>query len=153
MHKGCTDVYLLKDFCDCMAQVGLLEDNIRIAKLCSTMLQYAGHQVVIFEHSRACLDALLPSQQAALHRGPSPIDVLILDLHLPDIPGIDVLSLLRAHPRTSSLPLIFCTAATPGEISRALSMAPEACFIEKPFTYQELVSAITRALHPIKVSS
>ena len=44
-----------------MAQVGLLEDNMRIARLCATMLQYAGHDVTIYEHPRECLRALVTS--------------------------------------------------------------------------------------------
>ncbi|GHO82866.1 response regulator [Dictyobacter formicarum] len=139
-----------------MAQVGLLEDNTRIAKLCATMLQYAGHHVIVYEHPRECLDALLPemagSSAVAYHSiasrslSPLPVDVLILDLHLPDMTGIDVLRFLRANPRTRSLPLIFCTAATSSEVANALSIAPQACFIEKPFTFQELISAISSAL-------
>ncbi len=138
-----------------MAQIGLLEDNARIAKLCATMLQYAGHQVIVYEHPRECLKALLP--QVASHetgRMPAnivpvtslPVDVLILDLHLPDMDGIEVLQYLCAYPHTQSLPLIFCTAATPSEIARALSVAPHACFIEKPFTFQDLTSTVKNAL-------
>ncbi|GCF11058.1 response regulator [Dictyobacter arantiisoli] len=131
-----------------MAQVGLLEDNARIAKLCATMLQYAGHHVVVFEHPQACLDALTPGMvnRAARQLSILPVDVLILDLHLPDMTGIDVLRSLRANPYTQSLPLIFCTAATSVEVENALSVAPRAGFIEKPFTFQELLSAITSAL-------
>ncbi|GCE16375.1 response regulator [Dictyobacter kobayashii] len=139
-----------------MAQVGLLEDNARIAKLCATMLQYAGHQVIVYEHPRECLDDLLPeadnnaskTYHAITKRTLPvlPVDVLILDLHLPDMTGIDVLQFLRANPRTRSLPLIFCTAATASEVANALSIAPQASFIEKPFTFQELISAITSAL-------
>lgn len=137
-----------------MAQIGLLEDNARIANLCATILQYAGHQVTIYEHPRACLQALLPD---AAHEDnnqplscptppPLPVEVLILDLNLPDIGGIDVLQSLCAHPQTRLLPLIFCTAATPSEIMRALRIAPQACLVEKPFTFQELIAAITQAL-------
>lgn len=139
-----------------MAQVGLLEDNARIAKLCATMLQYAGHHVVVYEHPYECLDALLPGiheKVARSYRSVTaqplpvlPVDVLILDLHLPDMTGIEVLHFLRANPRTQALPLIFCTAATSVEVATALSVAPQACFIEKPFTFQELISAIASAL-------
>jgi len=135
-----------------MAQVGLLEDNSRIAKLCATILQYAGHQVFVYEHPQACLDALMPTpvsrsnKQVKVVPGSPPVDVLILDLHLPDITGLDVLRSLSSHPTTQSLPLICCTAATTAEISKAHSIAPNACFIEKPFTYQDLVSAVASVL-------
>lgn len=139
-----------------MAQVGLLEDNTRIAKLCATMLQYAGHHAVVYTHPRQCLEALLSHpetrssgaiasvQSATLTL---PVDVLMLDLHLPDINGLDVLRSLLADERTNSLPLIFCTAATPSEVALALSLAPRASFIEKPFTFQQLVSTVALALN------
>lgn len=137
-----------------MAQVGLLEDNTRIAKLCATILQYEGHQVTVYEHPRKCLSALLAQPMLfgfTSSRGtpltPLPVDILILDLHLPDIDGVEVLHLLRSHPRTQTLPLIFCTAATSAEIARAKRLAPEAGFIEKPFKFQTLVSAISTALN------
>ncbi len=135
-----------------MAQVGLLEDNSRIAKLCATILQYAGHQVFVYEHPQVCLDALLPTalscgnKQGRVAPSSPPVDVLILDLHLPDIAGIDVLRSLSSHPSTQSLPLICCSAASPSEISNVLSIAPNAFFIEKPFTYQDLVSAVSNVL-------
>jgi CheY-like chemotaxis protein len=134
-----------------MAQIGLLEDNLRIAKLCATILQYAGHRVFVYEHPQACLDALLSAEACGNKQGKVvsrslPVDVLILDLHLPDIAGIEVLRSLSSHPITQSLPLICCSAATSAEISSALSIAPKAFFIEKPFTYQDLVSAVENML-------
>ncbi len=135
-----------------MAQVGLLEDNTRIARLCATMLQYAGHDVTIYEHPRECLRAFATASdyKTQLYRSaltaPLPVDILMLDLHLPDIGGMEVLRYLRTHPHTKSLPLIFCTAAPPSEIAQALSIAPEASLIEKPFTFQELISTVADAL-------
>src|SRR5215831_6076174 len=104
-----------------MARVGLLEDNSRIAKLCVTMLNLAGHEVTVYEHADECLNALFTVEIPQLGLGlqsfnPSrlnlPVEVLILDLHLPDINGFEVLRYLQSHPQTRSLPLIFCTAAT-----------------------------------------
>jgi CheY-like chemotaxis protein len=135
-----------------MAKVGLLEDNTRIARLCATMLHYAGHEVSVYEHPRECLRALnlcpgLPyGGQNLSSLDPLPIDVLILDLHLPDMTGIEVIHLLRSQPRTKAIPLILCTAATATEISNAMRLAPNADLIEKPFNYQTLASAITNAI-------
>ena len=117
-----------------------------------------GHQVTIYDHPCVCLRALIaPSavyegrHQAyrATLPGTLPIDLLILDLHLPDIDGIDVLHYLHEHPHTRTLPLIFCTAAPPNEIAKALSIAPHAKFIEKPFTFQLLTSTIKNALREL----
>ena len=64
-----------------MARVGLLEDNIRIAKLCVTMLNYAGHDVTLYMDAQECLQALAifdlltsPSAQGLDEFSPFPID-------------------------------------------------------------------------------
>jgi CheY-like chemotaxis protein len=140
-----------------MAQVGLLEDNPRIAKLCATMLQYAGHQVTVYAHPRDCLNALVlqltpydnrPFVHKQTTLSPLPVDVLILDLHLPDVDGFEVLRHLHADPAARALPLVFCTAASHAEIARALSVAPHAGFVEKPFKLQTLIAAVNSALQP-----
>ena len=46
-----------------MASVGLLEDNPRIAKLCSTFLHFAGYDVIVYETSQECLQASTTLQQ------------------------------------------------------------------------------------------
>jgi CheY-like chemotaxis protein len=137
-----------------MGQVGLLEDNARIAKLCAMMLHYGGHQVTTYRHPLECLQALLPARMPGNHlatclsREPFilPIDVLILDLYLPDINGIEVVHYLHSSPCTRFMPLIFCTAAPLAEVERALRIAPHARFVEKPFKLDALMDAVTKAL-------
>lgn len=139
-----------------MASVGLLEDNPRIAKLCSTFLHLAGHDVIIYENSQQCLQDLL--WQSKKHDGLSsvhentqtsslPVEVLIMDLSLPDMSGLDVLRYLTSHPHTQALPLIVCTAAAKSEVAKARHVAPHVGIVEKPFKLQTLVSAIADALH------
>jgi len=142
-----------------MACIGLLEDNSRIAKLCVTMLNLAGHEVILYEDAKECLNALfaVPTgsklngaqffNEQMKTTGPNlPIEVLVLDLHLPDMNGFELLHHLQSHPNTRTLPLIFCTAATENEVSQALSIAPGARVVWKPFKLQALISAITEAL-------
>ena len=142
-----------------MAYIGLLEDNSRIAKLCVTMLNLAGHEVILYEDAEECLIALFAipmgykSNGAQFFNEPMktsrpnlPVEVLILDLHLPDMNGFELLHHLQTHPNTRSLPLIFCTAATENEVNQALSIAPRAWVVWKPFKLQALTSAISEAL-------
>lgn len=119
------------------------------------MLQYAGHRVTVYGHPQECLDALLlqlvipetrPYGSNQDIAGPLPVEVLILDLSLPEIDGFEVIDQLRSHPRTQALPLIFCTAAGRSEVGKAMRLAPHATFISKPFTFHELTSAVTRSL-------
>jgi CheY-like chemotaxis protein len=143
-----------------MACIGLLEDNSRIAKLCVTMLNLAGHEVILYEHAEECLNALfgVPTgyksksaptcyEPLKASRSHLPVEVLILDLHLPDMTGLELLHHLQAHPSTRFLPLIFCTAATENEVQQALDIAPRAWVVWKPFKLQALTSAISEALH------
>ena len=139
-----------------MAQVGLLEDNPRIAKLCATMLHYAGHAVTHYQHPRDCLQALIagtvPLLRAYDEQGAAlPIDILVLDLYIPEIAGVEVLQRLQAYPPTARLPLVLCTAATRGEIAQAVQVAPHAVVVEKPFKLQVLTSAITTSLQQATV--
>jgi CheY-like chemotaxis protein len=135
-----------------MARIGLLEDNIRISKLCATMLGYAGHEVTIYADADECLQALFILDPAFPHlfphsktldARPLPIDVLILDLHLPNMDGLEIIHILRSCSHTCALPLIFCTAAAGLEVSQAFAIAPDATLVEKPFKLQSLVSAIS----------
>ena len=140
-----------------MALVGLLEDNDRIAKLCATFLHFAGHQVIIYDNSLDCLQALFSQRRSQKNSFSTletaglsslPVEVLILDLSLPDINGIEVLRYLTPHPHTQSLPLIICTAATGVDIAKARQIAPHVSIIEKPFKFQTLIAAISSALEP-----
>lgn len=59
-------------------------------------------------------------------------DLIFLDLHLPDIQGVDVLRMLKADPTTASIPVVVVSAdATPGQI-RKLRLAGAYDYLTKP---------------------
>lgn len=142
-----------------MATIGLLEDNARIARMCTTFLHFVGHDVTVYEHPRKCLQALLSHaisayphnlpQTTTLNACTLPIELLILDISLPDIDGVEVMWQLQSQPQTQRLPLILCTAAPHSEIARALHIAPHASLVTKPFKLETLISAISNALAPV----
>ena len=74
----------------------------------------------------------------------SRIDVVILDVHLPDVSGIDICARLREL--YAQLPVIVCTGeATPEEIMQLLRLGVRRYF-QKPVSPDELLSAVEAAL-------
>lgn len=80
-------------------------------------------------------------------------DLIVLDLELPRISGVDVARQLRAHPQTRSIPLI---AATGYSHQQQLDLAREAGFdriVIKPCDPDALVEEIERLLETTETNS
>jgi CheY-like chemotaxis protein len=69
-------------------------------------------------------------------------DLVLLDLHLPDMPGREVLRRLRAHPKTAGIPVAVLSAdARPSLITQLLNQGARA-FLTKPLDVNELLSLL-----------
>jgi CheY-like chemotaxis protein len=68
--------------------------------------------------------------------------LLLLDLHLPDMPGQEVLRRLRAEPRTANVPVVILSAdARPSLIQELLDRGVRA-FLTKPLDVRELLDLV-----------
>ncbi|MDF1502580.1 PAS domain S-box protein [Roseisolibacter sp. H3M3-2] len=75
-----------------------------------------------------------------------PPDVVLLDLHLPDISGEDVLRELRARPRTARTPVIVVSAdATPKTVERLLQAGATA-YLTKPLKVKQFLRTLDGVL-------
>ncbi len=110
-----------------------IEDNLSNLTLVERVLaQRPGVEVVAAMHGRLGLE---------LAREHHPVLVL-LDLHLPDLGGEQVLQRLRDDPATASIPVVIVSAdATPGQIQRLLS-AGAAGYLTKPIDVRELLRLV-----------
>ena len=92
---------------------------------------------------------LLPAMQARLgldlareHRP----HLILLDLHLPDMPGEEFLLRLRAIPETREIPVVVISAdATPGQITRLLASGARA-YLTKPLDVKKFLALLDEAL-------
>jgi two-component system, chemotaxis family, chemotaxis protein CheY len=75
-----------------------------------------------------------------------PVALMVLDLNMPDMHGIDVLKFVRSHPASRALPVIVLTTRGDEE-SRELAMAAGATlYLTKPFQPQALADQVKRLL-------
>jgi DNA-binding response OmpR family regulator len=114
----------------------VIEDNELVCLSMAATLSREGYLVLTASTGH---DAL-----AILRHPFAPIDVVVLDVHLPDVSGIDLCARLRElYPR---LPVIICTGeATPEEVSELLQLGAHR-FFQKPISPDELLATVEAAL-------
>jgi DNA-binding response OmpR family regulator len=118
------------------SRVLIVEDEPDIRDLLAFHLEREGYQV---SRSKTGADAL--RQVVA-----SPPDLVLLDLMLPEIDGLEVCRRLRRDPRTASLPIVMLTAKGE-EIDRVLGLELGADdYIVKPFSPKEVVARVRAVL-------
>lgn len=72
----------------------------------------------------------------------APLDVILLDIHLPDMDGYEVLQALRSDSRTRSIPVIALSAdAMPEQVERGLQAGFQA-YLAKPLDLRQLLTAL-----------
>jgi phosphate regulon transcriptional regulator PhoB len=92
-----------------------------------------------------CRTAATGPQALAEARANRP-DLVVLDLMLPELDGLDVCRRLRADPRTAQLPIIMLTAKT-DEVDRVVGLEMGADdYVAKPFSPKELVARVRAVL-------
>jgi two-component system phosphate regulon response regulator PhoB len=114
----------------------IIEDDTDIAALIAHYLEKAGYES----------DIVADGVQALAAAGATPPDLVILDLMLPGLNGLEVCKALRADDRTAALPIIMLTAR--GEESeRILGLDSGADdYVVKPFRPNELMARVRAQL-------
>lgn len=118
------------------AKVMLVDDDRMVLRLVKTLLEPWGIKVNILSNSLKFWDELESVKP----------DLLILDVHMPNIDGIELCQLLRNDSRWAWLPIIFLTGQRDGEIIQQVFSAGADDFINKPVVAAELIIRIFNRL-------
>lgn len=124
----------------------VVEDDADISELVSFNLEKQGFKVKTEKNGQKAFELILQK----------PPDLLILDLNLPGLSGIEICKYLRENARTKDLPIIMLTARTQ-EIDKIIGFEIGADdYVTKPFSIRELmarVNALLRRSMPALVES
>ena len=77
----------------------------------------------------------------------SPADLVITDLHMPEVGGLHLIRHLRARRGYTTLPIFVLTAGAEEEEKQQVRQAGATGWILKPFDTTKLVNAIERVVH------
>jgi DNA-binding response OmpR family regulator len=115
-------------------RVLVVEDSDAIRSLLSILLERRGYQVQAASDGQAALDAAT-----------SGIDLVLLDVGLPDMNGLEVCRRLRSNAATADLTIIMLTGRDhPGDVRDGLAAGADD-FLTKPIDEADLLARITRA--------
>lgn len=124
----------------------LVEDNDQDEKLTVRSLRRAGvvNRIEVVRDGQQALDYLFGSGEFAGESQPDVPIVMILDLGLPRVSGLDVLERVRQHHATRLMPVVILTSSDE-ERDRLKSYENGAnAFARKPVDFGEFATTVTR---------
>ena len=119
-----------------MARVLVIEDNAANMKLATLLLRNADHAVL------CAADA---ETGVTMARAELP-DLILMDVQLPGMDGLEATALLKNDPLTAAIPVIALTAMAMKEDREKSRSAGCDAYIAKPLRYAELYAAIDALL-------
>ena len=102
----------------------VVEDNERNLKLLRDVLEYAGYDVRV---ARTAEDGITLAVS-------EPPDLVLMDLQLPGIDGMEALRRLRENPRTADIPVVAVTAQAMKQDRERVLRAGFNGYVEKPIS-------------------
>ena len=111
----------------------IVDDNIEFAKTVARTLEKEGFQVSLASDGNAAI-------LAASNESP---DLVLLDLKLPDIPGVELLRIMKSI--NENVAVIIITAYGGERVAIDLMKAGAIDFLSKPFNFEDLLNSINNA--------
>jgi two-component system, chemotaxis family, chemotaxis protein CheY len=123
-----------------MPRILIVDDSPTIRKMVRASLR----PLDSFDFVEAA-NGLAAIEQLAL----GPVALVILDLNMPDMHGVDVLRFLRSHPSSRGVPVVVLTTRGDDASRDAAMTAGATQYLTKPFVPQTLLSAAQDLLRSV----
>ena len=118
---------------DSSARILVVEDNEMNMQLVEYLLEEGGYQIV---------KAASGEEALSIVRGGEQVDLILMDIHLPDMDGLSVVREMKSDPATKVLPILALTAhAMRGDKDRFLDAGCDG-YISKPIDVKTFLTSI-----------
>ena len=117
-----------------MILILIVEDNEKNMKLARDVLQVKGYTT---------LEAVTGEDGVRLAKEQKP-DLVLMDIQLPGISGIEAFRQLRADPRTAAIPVVALTASVTPTDRTQITQAGFSAFLGKPINLKEFLDTVKR---------
>ena len=114
----------------------VVDDNPDAVTILRSTLEARGFTVIVESNGAGALDAA----------NAEPPDLILLDVMMPEMSGMEVLQHLKEAPRTSRIPVILVTAKTQDEDVISGYQVGADYYITKPFTAKQLLYGVNLVL-------
>ncbi len=98
----------------------------------------ASYETIVAVNGREAVD------MAAIHQP----DLILMDILMPEMDGLQATRLIRHNPGTISIPMLTVTARVSFKDKEKVRQSGSNDFLAKPFTYEQLIDRIERLLNP-----
>jgi CheY-like chemotaxis protein len=121
-----------------MALILLVEDDEHQAYLIRRTLENMSHETVWRRNGHDFMETVIDVMP----------ELILLDLRLPDIDGVELLALVKGNPATQGIPVVIATAVDRHELyARCEAIGFEGYFV-KPLVGDELIAVINQFISP-----
>lgn len=119
-----------------MALAWIVDDDDEMIRAIRLMLQMLDYSVEAYRDARSAARRLLAGARP---------DVIVLDINMPEVSGIDMLEFLRMRRELKHLPVVMLSSETTDiQVDQAMALGADA-FVFKPVTIDELEAALNKA--------
>ncbi len=130
-------------FCCKFIQIGsqmkkkilIVEDNADLNKVLELLLK-SPYETIMATNGKQAVD--IAATQVP--------DLILMDIIMPEMDGLEATRLIRQNPKTRSIPILAITAGLTNSIEDECSRIGFDDFMAKPFTYEQLVPRIRKLL-------
>jgi CheY-like chemotaxis protein len=114
------------------------EDDTATLEFMHAMLSSLGHHVTACQNGHEAVEAV--------RRGAPAIDVVLMDIQMPVMDGLEATRRLRGGPEGAVLPIICLSAKASGSTEQAGLAAGCDCYLTKPCWEEDILAAMSRVM-------